>query len=475
MIDFKGIQFKYVKLTGGVPSIDSSMTDKKFMDTRPEGYFHCFVFKEYFVGYDYEVLQNFVSIEEKEMWNKLHRNTFFGYCEDTNEFICNINAYMGLKDSDLKTDGEINHPSQANWRIMELSVSKTPKSIIVLKQTDGSDVYLSIKDIKIEQIGTSYANVSGSMCIEVNKKKVSETSVFIKNSTAWVKSPEDGSAIAIRDNCPNNVKVDNYTQIFTNSNRIYDNTKFNYGVQASVYGKPVVYWKQSGLSPEFTFLHGFTGSPKIKNNSGNNKNFVEFTETSDLNDIIKAGESLTFIAYPKQGNYRCSEIRYVTPFDYTPEIAPINGFITKKSVECVLRSCDASKPFIYAPNNRSITVNRLDSTDFSTFINNLQSGFIAVCLYGDKTYRYENGVPVKAKTNSKPVVNKTTTIQTITGTTRFGRDLYTWQNVQFDRFGIDARDVYFATRFTDVTSPSVPVTGNDPYYIFVTIMNKRSS
>ena len=133
-IDFQGIQFVFIKIEGGAISVDSDMTEKKFNATRPQGIYRCIKslsqFVDYLFKFGYKTLQNLSSIEENEIWDKINRDTFFGYEILEKSLFINASSYYGLKDPDLKTDGELPYSGQMAWIKVAIETSKTSDSIL---------------------------------------------------------------------------------------------------------------------------------------------------------------------------------------------------------------------------------------------------------------------------------------------------------------------------------------------------------
>lgn len=483
MADFKNIPFKYVKITGGSSTIDVTMDNVKFLANKPNGYYGCFTFpKSDFGEVDYDDLKSLVNEEMTFTWDRTNRNTILLYNEETNEFICNINAYMGLKDSDLKTDGEIPHSGQAGWFEMELSTTK-PSSIITLKQVDGSDIYLKIKDPVFDK--TSKGSSKGNVCVEHTKKLVNPSSILIKNNALWSKSPEDNSALIVNiNNPPSSYLSDfagNITSKYLASNKILGFSgssgilSGNKQFQAISYGKPVFSFIDT-TDQSLTPVSDFFNQIYIKNTTG--KDFVQYTETSDLNDILTSNQYVTFFIRlnnkntfgkkEKETNRLFKGIRYYgSPGLTIYGFANINFTLTsisKPSVDGInfsLMSIDPkNKPFLYNPSNDMLTMigceyvnNRKTYIDINSFAANIPDGFIAIFVYA-KSFSTANIIRIKKGDTIKEkfIKNNNGYQVEITGATGFGTELYFNTNTKPTPVSITKDDLINATGFTDIVA-----------------------
>ena len=298
IVDFKNIQFKYVKIENGVSSIDTSMTDKKFIKTKPKGYYKCFIFPNTgFAGNDYDDLRNLISIESSEMWDKTNRDTFLGYNAEDKKFIINMSAYMGLKDPDLQIKGDANHTEQASWQIMDTTTVND--AIINLDETDGS--ILSLKPAESEI--TSPASVKGkivklsSIGVDNIKKSVINAKLLVKTNDEqlWAKSPEDGSPIMV-NNFIKSVTVDTNVNKLERNNRQYgytNNAGYHYYDSVYKYGKKVISFDSISSINSID-----EGNVQVRIQNKSESLDIELKYTNNLNDILKSGESLQFEYLP---------------------------------------------------------------------------------------------------------------------------------------------------------------------------------
>lgn len=495
--NFKNINFSFVKISGGSSVINTDMTDKKFYASKPIGYYRVFSFPiTQFEGYDYFDLQDFVRLEMESMWDKTNRNTFLGYDKQTNTFICNINAYIGLKDSDLKTDGQLPHSGQVGWYYMELSTTKSG-SIITLKQEDGSDIYLKIKD---PVYTSNFSRTSGQMAVEYKKQRIANSSVFKKENALWCKSSEDNSIVMVMDNLPNSSvgrSPNIYNYSYATDNKLLLGTitsaptlgNYNLGFQSLMYGKPAVAF-DTRIDEKPVTISGFYAENCLKNNTG--KDIVEYTETSDLTDILQSGESLLFSTQLKSkynramadsgGSFRgqkCEKHYQNIPVEAGIQIKPATYLEPKISgASCDLISMDPkNKPFLYSPSYGDILIYGTKSNrayiDITNFLNNLPDGFIAIALLKTSTnprtspriYRFKKGESAKYKT-----LTGTDNVISISDTTQFGIDLYDGLGVKKTIATIPKDDVINATGFSSLPFPKILSSTTFSMHIVVTIM-----
>lgn len=468
VIDFKDVVFKYVRIVGGVPSIDTDMTDAKFYTNKPTGYYRCFIFKAYdFMGISYEGLKNLVDIEEKSMWDNINRDTFLGYCETNNLFICNICGYMGLKDPDLKTDGSAPHSGQAGW--YEMGLTRTSSDgIIKLKQTDNSDIYLKIND----PIYTHSKNItSGNLCVVNKKKRVADKALFIKKGALWAKSSEDGSAL-MTSHCLPSANIGDTQYSYVNLNRVSKFTAAGISYfQSILYGKPSICFKDNTntgvVSPT-----PFHGNIYLKNNTG--ESVVEYTETSDLNDILISGESIVFMTliqprsvvgcnYLKSSSYTFTKApRY---YWFYPIISALDIPIIRrlnKSTDGIpsdLISLDPkNKPFLYKPAMEDLLIYGFEGykakIKLDYFIRNPQEGFIYCILSKEGIFRIKKGEPIGKMTTSGAVE-----YLKITGGTHYPDNLYTIDSNISASQDISKDDLIAGTGFTDLVDTNIYISG----------------
>lgn len=482
--DFKNIKFAFVQIVDGIPSINYAMSLRKFLINKPDGFYYCFLIPdEHFSGVDHSDLRNLVSIEKNQMWDEDNRNTLLGFNSYTNEFIINMNAYYGLKDTDLKTDGKLPHSGQSALSVASLSETKTADSIITLNQTDGKSLYLSMKPIEVDNT-SSVTKVYPSLCIDEEKKSIKDAPLLVKSDTLWAKSPTDGTPI-MANNCVKPLLTKNGDLVtLSKENKRYGYIKNTggttnaYYLKSNRFGKELVYFNtisDTSIAP----LLSCDKSVKIINKTSAIS--VEYTETPLLADILSAGESLTFQITPKDKyvwSYQAESLfnedyPNVVVYDSNPRLSSINsisgGFGPFKLTEFAdqnvigyeynLISCDTRKPFLFNSTDRVYGVGDETYIDAKTLFNNLLDGYIALALCRLKSsssnlsiIRWKKGDPVKTKT-----ATSTTFLPsyiTVEGTTKFGDAIYGASgtaSAKLDAEVIQLSDVTGATGFTDLS------------------------
>lgn len=456
--DFKNIQFQFVKVSGGASTIDTSMTKNIFYSTKPNGYFECFIFpKKYFAGVDFEDLKNLVDIEEKDVWNNINRDTFLGYNEETNEFICNINAYLGLKDAALKTDGSIGHSGQCAWYLMSLGTTKDADSIITLKQTDGTDAYLSIK--KIDTSGSIFP----PSCIDNKKKSILGSALIKSNQALFAKSSEDSSVVMV------NNYVDDFVNSYSKTTSTLSRDNKEYGATGSIsstykFGKKIFSFESTSSTNSIT---NFENNFYIPNKTSSTD--IELTYTDNINDILSSDESLTFYLMPEQmySSYiasnesgaielkffisRCPTIR--SNLNSRTGNITLNSNKNYKGYPNILISCDSRKPFVYTRTNSFNIDYKGDSSDGTSiipneFLKDVPEGVIVLFIQRANIYRFKKGDVPKTKVGSF-----TKFITSVTGSTQYGIDIFTDDNTAVVANKISKDDLINSIGFTPAVDP----------------------
>lgn len=461
-IDFKNIVFKYIKITGGTASIDTLMTDKIFDTTKPQGVYKCFIFpNREFGGIDYSDLQNLVSIEKINMWDRIDRSAFMGFNAETNEFIVNHSAWLSSQDSDLKTDGSLEHSGQVGWFTTTINTTKGANSKYEIIQTDGSKAYLELKPIKIEGTGSFRRDISEyPACIENEQKSILGSVLYKKEDALFAKCADDNSIVMVHD-CVPSVVIGSYTTALSRSNKEYGyRSRRDEYVSSYKFGKKIFSFSTTtSINPINAYANAII---KIKNTSSSTN--IELTYTSDINDILSSGEALTFFSMAKQKSLRYIYSKkdsspYVQPYiysalpEYTTRTDNSFSLYSDKATgtpSCDLISCDSRKPFVYTPTN--IIVSEFSAPqlaiDALEFIKDIPDGVIILVASDSKIIRYKKGDPVKS---IKTSVNGHEVIS-IDGATMFGTDLYDSYNDKFRTENITKDDVINATGFTDITT-----------------------
>lgn len=407
-----GIKFKYVKISAGASVIDVTMDDARFYKNKPDGYYRAFIFpKADFAGNEYDDLKELVSIESLNMWDRVNRDTFLGYNEETNTFICNICAYMGLKDSDLKTDGEMPHAGMAGLYEMELATVPSG-AIMTLKQTDGTNVYLKMK------AHIYYGSKSsGNICVESIKKSVAGVPiVFRKEGALWCKSIEDGSALMVYNNIPNDRIGGGTVQYGFYNNRVISFKKQDPSStsicnrQAFKFGKPIIYFAGSTTDQ----LATVNGTTNVRVQNYTQKDHNEYTETSDLTDIVPAGQTIEFIGSTYQNDLSLSKnAKSISQYEQYGKV--IYGQYDDQSYvetkfNCYLKSCESLlHPFVFNPIKGTLFCGSDPNEgnefglDFSRFKENLPDGFIAIFSNQHNHYRVKKDDVTKLWVNNRGV------------------------------------------------------------------------
>lgn len=468
-IDFKNIVLKFVRIVSGVSSIDAAMTEAKFNSSKPSGYFKAFIFpKADFAGVDYEDLYSLVGGEISDVWDKTNRNTLLGYNEESNTFICNITAYMGLKDPDLKIAGEIEHPNQAAWYEMELTTTKAG-SIITLQQTDGSDIYLKIKDPVFDS-PVRYAS-SGSACLEYSKKDINDdANPFIKKyQSLWAKGDKD--VLLMRNNLPKAGKVGSFNSVeysYVKSGKItkMQGSRVITLAQSCMYGIKKVHFLDSTASTQGTYLTPFSGA-YVKNLTG--KDVVKYSDTNDFKSMIQTGDYIVMQAvlkrtfsiggfsknsgstteYPNGAahSYSLGE----NPFGCAQYALYTYSKPTVEGVDCDLMSCSPNeKPKIYKAAEREIVLTGSMNIDAAKCFNNLPDSTIACGLFKQSgtnyIIRFKKGDTVKRKAFTPVVAHGIETyVKLGNAGTGFGVDELKDQGLEVDSIALEA-----GTGFTDI-------------------------
>lgn len=487
-IDFKNIKFAYVKVVNGYPSIDASMTDRIFKTTKPTGYYHCFIFpKAYFSGVDHEDLRNLVSIEKSNIWDETLRSTLLGYNAVSNEFILNLNAYYGLKDSNLKTDGNLKYSGQASWQVMTLSTTQQSDSIVTLKQTNETNAYLSIKPITVDNAG-SKTKVYPPLSVEVEKKSIRNATLLTKDDMLWAKSPEDGVPIMV-NNCIKSITTKTGKLIVPlDDNKKYgyvENAKgvnYEYYVKTMRFGKELVYFDSTATTEKSSLL-SFYPSVKVVNSTGVSS--VEYTDTSLLSDILSSGESLVFQLTKKDKYVWGYQTKSTYNEDYpnliiydddpvsssTDAITGVENntielteFVDKNIIgyEYGLVSCDTRKPFFLNTSDRiyGVSVGFTSDFDITKIFESLPDGYVALMLGSvlsqvpnQSIIRWKKGDPVKAKTYDSS--DRRTSYVNINGATSFGNTIYGVAGTEANKptgVPVELNDVINGAGFTNLTS-----------------------
>ena len=472
-IDFKNIVFKYIKITGGTASIDTLMTDKIFNSTKPKGVYQCFIFpNREFSGVDYSDLQNLVSIEKTDIWGKIDRSAFLGFNAETNEFIVNHNAWLSAKDTDLKTDGELEHSGQAGWFITTINTTKGSNSKYEILQTDGSKAYLELKPIK-QTPSIEAKIISGyPACVESELKSVLNQTLYKKNDALFAKCADDNSIVMVHD-CVPSVSVST-GGISLNWKLERNNKEYTYYPVASArlssykFGKKIFsFGSTSSVNP----INNYSSNVLIRNQTSNTD--IELTYTTNINDILSSGEALTFYCIHKQKGFRyiydktsssphVQEYTYGDPMSYYStsgsgtSIFSSHSNKSKDEPSCDLISCDTRKPFVYTPTEiiiNNISQGKVILNSFN-FIKHVPSGVIVIvpCLLEDRgryfLLRFKSGDSVKYKDigdNGFQAVN-------ITGATMFGKDIYQDSDSTYQNYNISKSDVINGTGFTYLPS-----------------------
>lgn len=476
-IDFQGIRFIFVKVEGGAISHYGGMTEKKFNATKPKGVYRCINLTDGFVSrvlqFGYKTLQNLSSIEENEIWDKINRDTFLGYLGTfrENQLFINASAYYGLKDPDLKTDGELPYSGQMAWINVATETSKTSDSILTLKQTDGTDAYLKL-DMPItwttsKSIGIAYMEHPPASVVS-KRKSVLDATYFERGITLWAKSPEDNTPIMV-----NNCILTNIKSKLSTDKRFYGDpaVKFAYQ-QSSAYCKKVVYFEDTSTTT-YAPLLSVAAAYLVKNHTGVKS--IEYTYTKELSDILASGESLTF-SYSLPNRYLWADNQgFGTPITIknrisfgtnlslnTGEIQPLYkeiGSETKRGLAVDLVSLDTRKPFVLSESNfianidsigRRGDVNIYEFASSKKFaFENIPDGFIIlthVRARNDyKVYRFKNGDSVKVKT-----VSSTNEVVEVSGTTSFGTEAK-FRNSAPATTVISKDDAINSTGFTNIS------------------------
>lgn len=473
-IDFQGVKFIFIKVEGGAVSIDSDMTEKKFNTTKPQGTYRCIKFSnqfvDYFLKFGYKTLQNLSSIEENEIWDKINRDTFLGYELHEKSLFINASSYYGLKDPDLKTDGELPYSGQMAWIQVSVEASKTSDSILTLKQTDGTDAYLKLDPSTAWT--TSQPNGLASMeyppaSVVSKRKSVLDATYFERGITLWAKSPEDNTPIMV-----NNCILTNIKSKLSTDKRFYGDpaVKFAYQ-QSSAYCKKVVYFEDTSTTT-YAPLLSVAAAYLVKNHTGVKS--IEYTYTKNLTDILASGESLTFaVTIPNRYFWGDSESsagfrRTKNKLSFGTNLLISSGEIReiykeigtnpKKGLASDLISLDTRKPFVLSESNfitnifkvlRGSSINMYD--DANPTFENIPDGFIILIHTGGgskaKIYRFKEGDSVKSKsvTSSDEVVE-------VSGTTSFGTEAK-FRNNAPATVVISKDDVINATGFSRDTNP----------------------
>lgn len=435
-IDFKNIIFKYIKVTGGSATIDTLMTDKIFDTTKPQGVYKCFVFPNAnFAGLDYSDLQNLVSIESINMWTNSNRDTFLGFNEESNEFIINLGGWLSLKDSDLKTDGELSHSGQAGLFVTTISETKDAKSKFELNQTDGSKAYLNIKPINLVVKDKSISIIYPPACVEKEKKSIKNATLFVKDETLWAKSPTDNTVIMV-NNCVRDLP--SRTPItLSNDNKTYGR------YTSCRYGKQIVYFDSTASDSVGKFSScGFEDGRKVCDNQTGVLS-IEYNETDSLDDILNSGELVEFKIRPKNRyvwghkifNDQSSSNPKVYPnilsleygsfpvadsslVDSSIKIGKLSKFFDERILgfPFELVSWDTRKPFIFQEDPLKENVRYIDSLgkvviEAFPMFNTLPTGYIALAIIGvarsGHIYicKWETGSPVDVRDLSNTRAN----------------------------------------------------------------------
>lgn len=482
--DFKNIKFAFVQIVDGEPDINYSMSIRKFLINKPNGFYYCFLIPdEHFSGVDHSDLKNLVSIEKNQVWDEDTRSTLLGFNSYTNEFIINMNAYYGLKDTDLKTDGKLPHSGQSALRVASLSETKTADSIITLKQSDGKDLYLSVKPIEVYDSAFA-TKVYPPLCIDEEKKSIKDAPLLVKSDTLWAKSPTDGTPI-MANNCVKPLLTSKGDLVtLSKGNKRYGyikntgGTTYAYYLKTPRFGKELVYFNTISDTSIAPLLSCSTSANIINKTTSTS---VEYTETPLLADILSAGESLTFQLTPKDKYVWSYNTELTLDQDYpniiayssNPKSQSISGVdiagspfkVTEFADQNVigyeynLISCDTRKPFLFNSTDRVYGVGNNTYIDAKTLFNNLLDGYVVLALCRLKSsssnltiVRWKKGDPVKTKTSTSTTF--VPSYITVEGTAKFGDAIYGASgtaSAKLDAEVIQLSDVTGATGFTDLS------------------------
>lgn len=497
--DFKNVTFKFVKITGGNARVDSTMTEKAFYQNKPQGIYRCFIFPNAeFGGVDYSDLQNLISIEKSNMWDKNNRNTFLGFNEETNNFVVNHSAWLSAKDTDLKTDGELEHAGQAGWFTTTLNATKGVNSKYELLQTDGSKIYLELKPITQTSSEGQSKFISGHpSCVEHELKSVLNQPLYRKNDALFAKCANDNSVVMVHDCVPVVTAGSGASQrvadLFRNNKEYgfsfdYQSKTYHYTYSCYKFGKKIFSFENSS---SISSLNNNHFAVKAINKTTNTD--IELTYTSNISDILSSGEALTFNTLHKQKGFRFiynktdtapwkqKYLYYYAPLYFGTVSTKLLEFSlysdkTKATPECDLISCDSRKPFMYTgiPTIVNEMFRDYQSIKISEFMPNIPDG-IVVLVVANTTgtnprkiiVRLKNGDPVKYK---QVTFTNETTVVNITGATMFGVDLYSYSNELFQKYSISKDDVVNGTGFTNLESSITYLLANYGYStVFTTI------
>lgn len=443
-IDFKGIKIKYVGANAGTAFIDTTMSQINFYKNEPRGIFTCFIFpNKGFAGNDYKSLQSLVFNEATQMWDKTNRNTFLGFNEETKQFVININGYLSAKDPDLKTVGELPHSEQSGWFETEIQTTKDTDSIFEFIQIDGSKAWLKIKPFEI--VSGGIPSIYPATAVEYKEKSVLGSTLFKKNNALFAKSIEDNSVLMVND-CVIDYPASSPVNVLSRDNKEYGiSTR---GSSTYQYGKKIFSFETTTSLNPITFAYT---NVCIKNQSTSTE--FELTRTSNLEDILASGESLTFFTDTKYKGIQFANADYKDVMNNIDVSVPMghqygydsNGKsyfnikkITKgsfslnldksiKGIPFEMISCDTRKPFIYSPSSEYLLISGfgLDSykrqqIDLSNILNKVQPGFIFVIQTNFNSTMIKDG-KIFSKRSSAYFTE-------ITGTTQFGNDIYSDKN-----------------------------------------------